>query len=197
MVGAVTLWSAEHFIGGHPALDLANTIFDRHAPAEENELLNAAADLAGWFQAVGLADAGQARTITEHSTEEVLTTVRTLREAAYAIFAALSGGRDPEPGALGTVLAAAAEGLRTGAVGVRGGRPALPGSGVEPEAVPGFLALLALDAYFTLPPERLGACPRCGWLFVDTSRGGRRRWCSMKTCGNREKVARHRNQPPH
>ncbi|MER9651090.1 CGNR zinc finger domain-containing protein [Mesorhizobium sp. M0199] len=37
-------------------------------------------------------------------------------------------------------------------------------------------------------------CPRCGWLFVDISRGGKRRWCNMRVCGNREKVARHRGQ---
>jgi predicted RNA-binding Zn ribbon-like protein len=34
------------------------------------------------------------------------------------------------------------------------------------------------------------ACPghACGWLFLD--RRGRRRWCTMTTCGNREKVRR-------
>src|SRR5438067_7576756 len=34
--------------------------------------------------------------------------------------------------------------------------------------------------------------PRCGWLYVDTSRGHRRRWCSMDDCGNRNKVHRFR-----
>jgi predicted RNA-binding Zn ribbon-like protein len=34
----------------------------------------------------------------------------------------------------------------------------------------------------------------CGWLFLDTSKAGRRRWCSMDICGNRAKVARHRNR---
>ncbi|MPZ63628.1 MAG: hypothetical protein GEU93_20600 [Propionibacteriales bacterium] len=29
-------------------------------------------------------------------------------------------------------------------------------------------------------------CNHCGWLFID--RTGRRRWCSMSTCGNRAKV---------
>jgi predicted RNA-binding Zn ribbon-like protein len=29
----------------------------------------------------------------------------------------------------------------------------------------------------------------CGLFFYDTSRTGRRRWCSMATCGNRHKVA--------
>jgi predicted RNA-binding Zn ribbon-like protein len=32
-------------------------------------------------------------------------------------------------------------------------------------------------------------CARC---YLDTSRGRRRRWCSSGTCGNRERVARHR-----
>lgn len=32
----------------------------------------------------------------------------------------------------------------------------------------------------------------CRWLFYDESRAGRRRWCSMSSCGNRAKAARHR-----
>jgi predicted RNA-binding Zn ribbon-like protein len=30
----------------------------------------------------------------------------------------------------------------------------------------------------------------CGWLFLDTSRNGRRRWCTMQGCGNRAKARR-------
>ncbi len=45
---------------------------------------------------------------------------------------------------------------------------------------------------FLTSPERalVRACPGpgCGWLFLD--RRGRRRWCTMATCGNREKVRR-------
>jgi predicted RNA-binding Zn ribbon-like protein len=43
-------------------------------------------------------------------------------------------------------------------------------------------------------PDRLRICenPSCGWVFADTSRTGRRKWCDMATCGNRAKVARHR-----
>jgi predicted RNA-binding Zn ribbon-like protein len=33
--------------------------------------------------------------------------------------------------------------------------------------------------------------PACPLLFLDTSKSGRRRWCSMQTCGNRSKVAAH------
>lgn len=42
-------------------------------------------------------------------------------------------------------------------------------------------------------PDRLRRCEheRCTLWFVDTSKAGRRRWCSMQTCGNRAKAKRH------
>ncbi|HKA68280.1 MAG TPA: ABATE domain-containing protein, partial [Actinomycetes bacterium] len=33
--------------------------------------------------------------------------------------------------------------------------------------------------------------PSCGWLFIDESRAGNRRWCSSQLCGNRDRVRRH------
>lgn len=41
---------------------------------------------------------------------------------------------------------------------------------------------------------RLRVCEndQCRWVFKDTSRTGKRKWCSMRSCGNRAKVARHR-----
>jgi len=44
--------------------------------------------------------------------------------------------------------------------------------------------------------ERLRVCDNdeCRWVFYDSSPAGRRRWCDMATCGNRAKVARHRQK---
>jgi predicted RNA-binding Zn ribbon-like protein len=44
--------------------------------------------------------------------------------------------------------------------------------------------------------DRIGQCPAvgCGWLFLDTSRSGRRQWCDMAVCGNAEKVRRFRER---
>ena len=39
---------------------------------------------------------------------------------------------------------------------------------------------------------RICANDTCRWVFYDESRAGRRRWCDMATCGNRDKAARHR-----
>jgi predicted RNA-binding Zn ribbon-like protein len=44
--------------------------------------------------------------------------------------------------------------------------------------------------------ERVGSCPgeECGWLFLDSSRSRRRRWCDMAECGNLDKVRRFRQR---
>jgi predicted RNA-binding Zn ribbon-like protein len=44
--------------------------------------------------------------------------------------------------------------------------------------------------------ERVRECDGhdCGWLFLDTSKAGRRRWCSMEICGNRAKSQRYRSR---
>jgi predicted RNA-binding Zn ribbon-like protein len=38
---------------------------------------------------------------------------------------------------------------------------------------------------------RMCAADDCAWLFLDTTRNRKRRWCDMKTCGNRFKARRH------
>jgi predicted RNA-binding Zn ribbon-like protein len=42
--------------------------------------------------------------------------------------------------------------------------------------------------------DRIRICDNetCRWIFFDESRGGRRRWCDMASCGNRAKARRHR-----
>jgi predicted RNA-binding Zn ribbon-like protein len=39
--------------------------------------------------------------------------------------------------------------------------------------------------------ERIRRCDGCGWLFLDATKAGNRRWCDMRICGNRAKVRRH------
>ncbi|MFD9037986.1 CGNR zinc finger domain-containing protein [Streptomyces bottropensis] len=62
------------------------------------------------------------------------------------------------------------------------------------------LALIARDTVelLTDPVARTAlrrcAGDNCPIVYVDTSRGRRRRWCSSEICGNRERVARHRRR---
>ncbi|MFD4631831.1 CGNR zinc finger domain-containing protein [Streptomyces sp. NPDC058284] len=68
---------------------------------------------------------------------------------------------------------------------------------------PGCAALVAAVARDTVdlltdPAARalLRRCEgdNCPLVYLDTSRGRRRRWCSSEVCGNRERVARHRRR---
>jgi predicted RNA-binding Zn ribbon-like protein len=61
-------------------------------------------------------------------------------------------------------------------------------------AVLGPIAWSAVDLLARGPLTRLKRCPGpgCGWLFLDRSKNGSRRWCDMATCGNRTKGRRHR-----
>jgi predicted RNA-binding Zn ribbon-like protein len=190
---AYTAWEQEHFIGGHPALDLANTVFDRRAPSGENDLLNSARDVTNWLCASCLIDRRQAKAIADVADPSFLDEVREIREACFSIFNAIATGESPQSEALGCLFVHAGNGLTAGSVERADSRVKLTHSHRhDPHAVAPFLAMLSIDASFVLPQERIHSCPRCGWLFADTSRGGRRRWCSMRTCGNREKVSRHR-----
>lgn len=63
----------------------------------------------------------------------------------------------------------------------------------------GSLMPIALDAIRLADeadPDRLRRCQaeECTRWFLDTSKGGQRRWCSMATCGNRAKAARYRER---
>jgi predicted RNA-binding Zn ribbon-like protein len=67
----------------------------------------------------------------------------------------------------------------------------------EGDAIDDVLARLAERiARQTISPDvdrlRVCASDTCDWVFYDSSRTGRRRWCDMTTCGNRAKAARHR-----
>lgn len=59
------------------------------------------------------------------------------------------------------------------------------------------LSLIARDAIDLFSGElrsRIRECenPRCGLMFVDASRPGKRRWCLMKRCGNMAKTSQYR-----
>jgi predicted RNA-binding Zn ribbon-like protein len=60
----------------------------------------------------------------------------------------------------------------------------------------GPIAVATARLLATADPHRLRTCAAsdCAAWFLDTSKSGRRRWCSMERCGNRAKAARHRRR---
>ncbi|MFD7658812.1 CGNR zinc finger domain-containing protein [Actinosynnema sp. NPDC059797] len=125
---------------------------------------------------------------------------RALREAAYRLLEGVTTGRAARTGDVELVNRFAAEPpppavLETGPDGVLR-------RGTCPPTADQALGLVARDLVELLTGpdrDRLHQCEAevCGTFFVDTSRAGRRRWCSSATCGNRARVAAHRGRAGH
>ena len=173
------------FRGGHPALDFTATTLGRRT-GKPRELLVTPHDFARWLCASGLA---QTVSICD---EESLAVARRLREAIYLLVQArLSGAKSP----------AAARKLINEVAATPSAPPRLDahGAAVRTGGAAAFLshlARLAVDLLGGEPASRIRRCEgvTCAILFLDTSRAGDRRWCSMAVCGNRAKVAEFRQR---
>jgi predicted RNA-binding Zn ribbon-like protein len=127
-------------------------------------------------------------------TVEDLADVVALRNAVWACVDATMGG-SPLPGpAVAEINGWARRPPMTWHVTADGRR-----ARTTPVTVAQVLATCASDAVDLLTgpaAERLRQCRAhdCFLVFVDSSRSGRRRWCSMERCGNRAKVATFRNR---
>ena len=189
---SIGTWPEGHFIGGHLVLDLVNTVYNRAYPVADNELLGSPGDVLSWCESAGLFE--RAPRLTGAAAGTLVAEVHEVRQHAWAVFDAVARGEPASPEHLGRLLERAGDGTRAGHIRhIDPTLDELTAKWTVPGAIPAALALMAVHAYFTLPTDRIRACDRCGWLFLDSSRGGRRRWCSMSTCGNREKASRHRS----
>jgi predicted RNA-binding Zn ribbon-like protein len=137
-------------------------------------------DLDRWLVSAGLA------TSAPRAAAEDVETARTLREAIFALASTLSKpSLDRQACAVLNLIAAGPPAPPVlhpnGRVELRGSAPALLAS----------LAREAVHLFGGEAAERIRQCesPTCTIFFVDTSRSGHRRWCSMATCGNKAKVA--------
>ncbi|MFD5948791.1 CGNR zinc finger domain-containing protein [Streptomyces collinus] len=151
------------------------------------EVLHEPSDLVTWAGLSRLPD-GLDLTVSPVEMERA----RTLRDAVLLLAADRAHGRPLRAPHLDVVNAAAAAPPLVARIGPDGTRSWAPGAtGTQ------LLATVARDAIdlFTGPfADRIRECGAhdCHLLFVDTSRPGRRRWCAMEHCGNREKVRAHR-----
>lgn len=187
-------------VGGHPALDLANTLSWRHDPHRYRDNLTDDRGLATWCGRVGVIDERTTglleSTLTRHghNSSEAVPQVQELRTELLAALDPLlsrSGDRAQPPAVsprLRSLIIAAvvASDLK--------GRPAQWTKSVTTvtDLVP-LLTLSVMNLLQSAELELLKQCEGagCGWVFFDRTRSRTRRYCSAKDCGNRERVRRH------
>ncbi|MFF3211378.1 CGNR zinc finger domain-containing protein [Streptomyces sp. NPDC002886] len=180
------------FDSGRVCLDLVATF----SPLAHTEGIRDGDGLRLWLTGAGLVPD---RTPLALVGDDWVHAFRVLRADVESLVRAELAGASPPEAALARVNAAAA-GPPPGLCAVQDQEGHLVRElcgGVE---CAGLLASVARDAVelLTDPGERdlLRACEGdgCARVYLDTSRGHRRRWCSSELCGNRERVARHRRR---
>lgn len=178
---------AFHLETGRSCLNFVATVGNRGGPAFDR--WRDAAALARWCVEAGLLPAPPA--VRPRQLEQA----RALREAIYRTIAAVRAGRRPRSLDIEDINVWAA---------LQALAPRLDGSGravtwIVSDPVEAVLATIARDAIDLLSGpdlERMRECAEstCSVLFVDASRPGRRRWCSMTRCGNKVKKAAFRKR---
>ena len=172
--------------GGSLSLDFANSTdwTEDEAIVEDQDVLLEPDSLERWGKRMGIAG--------RPGGPDELELARGLRSALHAIFSALARDGEPDQFSLSRLRFAYAQAVAAGTlVRQADGGFALEWSREETRRV---RFAVAADAVALLADParmaRLHRCPGrdCGWVFLDTS--GRRRWCSMQTCGSREKMRR-------
>lgn len=201
-------------VGGAPSLDFINTVRGRvSAPGPPRgkdfadrivgERLDSYAALLNWTEFAHVMTSRETTALAHEAAARpaeaaaVLRRARRLREAMYRVFKAAIEKWTPRPADLETFNRE----LRAARAHER--LVAEPAYRFEWSDARGALdrmlwPVVRSAAELLTSPSlgRVGQCPgdACGWLFLDTSRSGRRQWCDMSDCGNVAKVRRFREK---
>lgn len=185
---------------GELSLDLANTI-DWRSSESPLELLGSYADLLRWGRHTGILKEREARELAREAASHpekavaVLKRVVALRETLFRIFSAVVEGEQTGAADLDFLNRSLAEALARLKLRQEGKRYEWEwkGGGADLERIVWPVIRSASEFLTSNELSRLRLCQGegCAWLFVDTSRNKRRRWCTMEICGNRSKARRH------
>ena len=194
------------FTSGALCLDFANTWGNRPDPSGDR--LHTYRDLVAWALEAEILSGDAAASCgreADHRSREATAVVDEalrLREAVYRVFSDLAACGDPaieDIAELNRALASAMPRLRL----QPGGECCSWTWSASQRALDRMLWPVVRSAADLVTSREVGrvrecAADDCAWLFIDTSRGPRRKWCDMSTCGNRAKARRYyaRHRPP-
>jgi predicted RNA-binding Zn ribbon-like protein len=188
-------------VGGALALDFCNTSSGRGTEGcLEN--LNTANDLLTWARHAGVLDESRETRLLDLCGKDeafgrnLLATALGLRDAVYRLDAALARNAPVDQADIDVIARAQAACLAKGRLASHEGAFGWTWNLTDApaEVVLGPIAASAMAVLTAADHARLKQCPghHCGWLFLDTTKNNKRRWCEMEVCGNRAKQKRRR-----
>jgi predicted RNA-binding Zn ribbon-like protein len=187
------------FVGGNPSLDFVNTA-DWTPRGLVRDRLTGYDRLVEWAREASVLDAADARRLAQAAVKHprraasAVEAGRQVRDVVQAVFASVAAGRT-NADALDRLNALVAQAgphvrvIRDAGGRFRRGWDAL---GHSPESMLWPVVWAAAELLSSDESEKVRMCAGsdCGWLYVDRSRNGLRRWCEMSVCGMAEKNRR-------
>ena len=187
-----------HAVGLDACVDLINSLELDGSDGRPEDHIPSVDDVLGFLVGHDLGHGGDLRRQAARDGDAWLERFRAARAALRELWDARVEGRAPDNGALDLLNGILDRGPRIElhatlagvAVDHRHHDHDPTGEALARAAIPLVEAIAADDT------SRWRICDNdaCRWVFEDASRAGRRRWCDMATCGNRNKVRRFRSR---
>jgi predicted RNA-binding Zn ribbon-like protein len=191
---------AFEFIGGQIALDFVNTVDWEDGNELKSERLNGYDDLVAWARAARVIYGQEPAHLLEEASRRPAKAAAALAEAIVLrrvlrdIFSRLAAGKRPSRASIDSLNTQLQEAFSHLYLDLTA-KEMTWNCEREKNDLRQMLWPVTWAASTLLTSEGLGRLRECegsscGWLFLDQSRNGSRRWCDMKVCGNRVKAAR-------
>jgi len=185
-------------IAGDAALDFVNTVTGRDQ--SPRDWLDSYARLLEWAAFVHLLPKSALRALVKKAQKEpaaagiALARAKVLREALFGLVTRIISRRAPPKSALALLREHWVTGIKAHELRFRDGRVllGLRGDALNFDLITSVIAYRMVQQVLPLPMDRLRIChgTNCSWVFIDSSKAGRRRWCDMAVCGNTAKSRR-------
>ena len=190
-------WEKFGFFGGHVFLDFINT-YDDLGKSRDKDALPNWETVVRWGKSVTILNKKEARAMLVFSeitpASKELEALYKLRELGWKVFKNVAADKSPAATDLALVEEIIKWSFQHASMQKEKNhyRWVVQASFLEPALVRVKLGLALLNLLSTENLDRMNECPGCTGLFLNHGRGVGRRWCRMKTCGNRAKTNRFR-----
>ena len=184
-------------VGGNLGLDFINSRSGPPVGAPDDDALGSYDDLVTWAAYAGAITELEVQRLRRAATkdapaaESVFARSLRIRDDLDHVFRALAHGRDAEAGVLERLRNDESDALRNAEL-APGAPFAWRWDDDHSLARPLWPAVhAAIGMLLQGPLDRVKQCGGCRFLFLDETKNGSRRWCSMDDCGTDEKMRRY------